>query len=60
MSAVRGLAGFNDPDVIALIEKVAKSDPKEISGGGGQPNAFPVREEARKVLQSMNAGSQKQ
>lgn|SRR5262249_46820595 len=60
MSAVRGLAGFNDPDVITLIEEVAKSDPKEIPGEDGRPNAFPVREEARKVLQSMKAGSQKQ
>jgi hypothetical protein len=60
LSAIRGLARFNDPDVIALIEKVAKSDPREISWGGGRPSAFPVREEAQRVLQSMKAGSQKQ
>src|SRR5262245_45636409 len=60
LSLIRLLELENSPNRkyhIALIEEVAKSDPKEISGGGARPNAFPVREEARKVLQSMKADS---
>jgi len=53
--------GLIMPLMTAGINKVgAHSDPREISGEGGRPKAFPVREEARRVLQSMKASSQKQ
>jgi len=55
IAAIKGIAKLNDSDSIALIENLAQNDPYEASQHGGDKGFFPVREVAKRALQSMKS-----
>ena len=55
ISAIEGLRSFardNDQEVILLLERLSQTDPYSASQSAGDPIRYPVREAAKKALQS--------
>jgi hypothetical protein len=55
LGAVEGLKTFvqdNDQEVILLLERLSQGDSYAASQHGGDPSRYPVREAAKKALQS--------